>query len=339
MNRIRRRQPDVLVYSPLVALSRLLRAYKGNGDMGESSGDGTRQHRSLRMALRGHREREQKTQQDVAQAMEWSISKVVRIEIGDSLVSSSDLRQLLSLYGVESSAERERMLRWARAAKNQPWRAYLDVLSASFVRFLGYEAGASRVWQVQPHFVPEVMQVEGYARAMLGGSDVVPRSALAIERLIEVRMTRGKWLLGTHPPSVVVFLGEAVIRRVVGGPTVMREQLEYLIRVAGFEHVSMRVVPFAAGVYPGVRDAFVLLAFEDPQEPEVLHIESSSDSGTRDGTNGAASKASIDLRAYQNALEQLDALAVPEERTVALLRASLAALPQGIPERATSRAI
>jgi transcriptional regulator with XRE-family HTH domain len=295
--------------------------------MNEPGVDGARAHRHLRSALRRHRAQVELTQQDVAAAMEWSVSKVIRIELGDSLLSSSDLRHLLDLYRVVDSEHLDQMLRWARAAKHQPWRAYRDVHSASFLRFLAYEASASRIWHVQPHFVPGLFQSERYARALLSGSEVTARTAVTIDRLIDVRLRRQKILQSPNPPVIVVFLDESVIRRVVGGPAVMREQLEYLTHMSRTGQVSLRVMPFAEGVYPGVRDAFVRMAFEHPEDPEVLYVESAGDSVTRDEMDSAA-RTSLDLGAYQKSVQHLEAIALPEEASTALIRAAIATLSQ-----------
>jgi transcriptional regulator with XRE-family HTH domain len=293
-----------------------------------SAADGVRQHRNLRRALRLHRAHAQRTQQDVARAMEWSLSKVVRIENGDVRISVSDLAGLLRLYGIEDSGETERLLAWARASRNQPWREYRDVLTASFIRFLAYEAAASRIWHVQPHFVPGILQVERYARAFMTLSAVTPSSSTATDRRIEVRMQRQDILRAADPPAIVVFLDESVIRRVVGSPAIMREQLEHLLEVAATAKVSLRIMAFDAGIYPGIKEAFVRLAFDDPADPEVLYIENGGDVVTRDEPGSGDPRRSVDLGDYQKAIEHLDAVALSESASKALIRTAVAALPQ-----------
>ena len=122
-----------------------------------------------------------------------------------------------------------------------------------------------------PLLVPGLLQVEDYSRAVLGGAYVAP--ATHVDEKLRARRRRQRRLDGPNPPQVDVVLDEAVIRRAVGGREVMARQLRHLAEVSDRPHVSLRVVPFSAGLHPGLGGPFVILEFEDPAADPVLHLE------------------------------------------------------------------
>lgn len=291
--------------------------------MSRSAADGTLPHRRLRLALRGHRARAGFTQLEVATALEWSLTKVQRIENGDVRVSMPDLLALLSVYAVTDPDEIEQLRAWARAAQHQSWRSYRDVHSASFLRFLAYEANAARICYTATVVVPAPLQIEPYSRAMLGSSQIVAPSPAHIERLLDVGRQRRKILQGTHPPAIVAFLDESVIRRTVGGPAVMRDQLRHLVRVVESGRVSIRILPFSARTRPLARRDFILLTFADPQDPPVLQVEHTGGSVTFDEPSSFDSRKVADLRSYQEAIGCLADVALPEPASLALIQAAI----------------
>ena len=80
-------------------------------------------------------------------------------------------------------------------------------------------------------------------------------------------------LTGDDPPSYWAVLNEAVIRRVVGGPEVMRAQLDHIVKMAKLSHVTVQVLPFGAGVHPAMDGAFRVLGFPEAPDPDVVYQE------------------------------------------------------------------
>src|SRR5262245_15720282 len=123
--------------------------------------------RQLSYRLRAAREAAGFTQNDVAQAMEWSLSKVIRIETGAVGISVADLRWLVDKYGLAEgeAAELTQMVR----ASRQPawWQQYRGVLSQSFQVYLGYEMSASIIRNFEATLIPGLLQTEEYAAAVL----------------------------------------------------------------------------------------------------------------------------------------------------------------------------
>jgi Domain of unknown function (DUF5753) len=206
--------------------------------------------------------------------MEFSLSKLVRIESGQVGISIAELKVLLGHYGIDDAAEVERFVQMARASKEQQgwWTKYRDSTSSQYISFLGYENSASVIRQFEPMLIPGLLQTEDYARA------VVQELALSaskdqMDEWVELRMRRQEELFDRpSPPEMVFVLGEAALRFWVGGPEVMRRQLRRLRDDAKKDNVTIEVVPFSAGAHAGMKGPMVLLEFEGVEE-DVLFLE------------------------------------------------------------------
>lgn len=237
--------------------------------------------RRLRTELRQARTNAGLKQQAVADAMDWSLSKVIRIESGAVNISTNDLRALLRLYGIEGSADVEQFVELARASRESPWwSAYRDAASSAYLAYLGYESSASTIDQFHPIVVPGLLQHEDYIRAILQQSLRVAAEQ-DIKRRFELRLRRQQELFErSDPPDMTFVLDEAVLHRLVGGHDVMRRQLDHLRDAAARDNVTIQVVPFSAGAYPAMTEPFVildlpalgedLLYFEGPRESLVV---------------------------------------------------------------------
>jgi transcriptional regulator with XRE-family HTH domain len=269
----------------------------------------------LRSELRHRREEAGLTQEQAAAEMEWSLSKLVRIEAGTVSISINDLRALLGLYGVHDRSRIDDLLALARTARQRVWwTRYRDVLAQPYLEFIGCEADAATIRYFHPTVVPGPCQTEAYARAIItqGGPDELD-PAVADQRLA-LRMTRIKELLDrSHPPALTVLLDEAVIRRPVGGPAVMRAQLDHLVALATRSRVRLGVIPFAAGAHPGLYGSFVLFEFADPADDTVLYVEQAQTQMVlRDRPDHVAE--------YERIFARLAELALPARETITLLK-------------------
>lgn len=143
--------------------------------------------RRLQAAVRQARIDAGRTQPEVARALDWSLSKVVRIESGAVGVSTTDLKALLELYGVDDTPRVAAVLDDARRARRPAsWADYSDVYGKEFIAYLGFESSATEVRQFQAGLVPGLLQTEAYARSVL----TAVRKGDDIERLVEARMKR-----------------------------------------------------------------------------------------------------------------------------------------------------
>ncbi|MGW3415816.1 helix-turn-helix domain-containing protein [Streptomyces sp. NPDC000888] len=228
------------------------------------------QRRRLRERLRQLREARGLKQWQVAEALEWSNSKVIRIETGTVRVSITDFRALLQHYEVTDPALVTELTELARAARIQPWwDEYKKDAPRGFVLSLGYETNALRIRTFEPALVPGLLQTEEYALTvleLLGPPEkVASRAAL--------RLKRQERLFRDNGPDLHFIIDENAITRIVGNPSVMRRQLEHLQEMLDHSQVTLRFVPFGAGLYRHFRTSYVIFEFENPQAETVLYLE------------------------------------------------------------------
>jgi transcriptional regulator with XRE-family HTH domain len=227
--------------------------------------------RRLRSELRNSREAAAMTQRDVAVAMDWSQSKLIRIESGAVNISTNDLRALLSHYGMDSDRI-DTLVNVARAAREPtPWSAYKDVATPEYIAFLGYESSASIIRNFEPQFVPGLLQTEEYARTIL--SSFYAHSPYKIDHLVNLRMERQELLVRKPAARLHFIMDEAVIRRMAGGHDVMRRQLRHVQQLTEYPNITIRIVPFEQGIYPRLQVGYQLFQFPDPEDEYVLYIE------------------------------------------------------------------
>jgi transcriptional regulator with XRE-family HTH domain len=217
------------------------------------------------------------TQEQVAAAMEWSLSKLIRIEGGGVSISVSDMKSLLTLYQITDEDYVEELVAFARAARQRSWfTAFRDITSPQYVTFVGYEAAASIIRQFEPTLIPGQLQTEEYARAV-----TLEYAADRVDKLVEIRIRRQELL--EEPRRLFFFiLDEAAIRRQVGAPTnpgIMRRQLRNLIETARQPNITVEIVPFSAGVHPGMKGPFTVLEFPGDDE-DVLYLENARGGGS-----------------------------------------------------------
>jgi transcriptional regulator with XRE-family HTH domain len=264
--------------------------------------------RRLRIELRKAREEAGLTQRDASGALEWSLSKLIRLEAGTVSISVTDLRALLQLYGVTEAVHVAELEEAARGSKGPSWWApYSDMVQLQFAQYLGYEGAASSIRVYHPTLVPALFQTEDYTTAQ-----VAPRSsAEGARRTAELRTTRQERLLdGDQGPDVEVVLDESAVRRVIGGPGVMRQQLEHLKSLSRHPRVTMRVLPFSAGAHYSMGGSFILLGFKD--DDDLLYLE-----GVNDSTS---SRDDLALTArFQECFEDISGKAYEGDRMIELI--------------------
>ena len=233
--------------------------------------------RRLRTELRTARLNKELTQEQVARAMEWSLSKMNRIEKAKTGISTNDLKALLPLYGITDKERTEELLALARSARESSWWSrYSDIAPPTLLELMDYESAATAVSQFETTFVPGILQIEEYASAILQvfhGETSAPERVAA---LVDLRTRRRELLTREHAPKFSFVLDESVIQRVVGSPSIMSRQLESLVNAANLPNVTIQVVPFTAGSYPGMRGPFEVVEFDDTPDEIIMFVEEQS---------------------------------------------------------------
>lgn len=248
--------------------------------MSDSGASGsTVPRRQLGRYLRDLRGKARLTVKAAAEALEWSEAKIWRIETGQTSMRSLDVEQMCRVYGAPDDLT-EGLMGLAKETKGRGWwHSYGDVIPEGFDLYIGLEEAVSRLQWYEAELVPGLLQTEAYAHTLIR-TDNAGVSDDEIERRVHVRIARQALLTRvTAAPTIEVMLNEAVLRRPVGGPVVMAEQLERLAEVADYPNVSIRVIPFEAGLHHGLMSGpFVILRFPTngdgrEAEPPTVYVD------------------------------------------------------------------
>jgi transcriptional regulator with XRE-family HTH domain len=219
------------------------------------------QRQRIAAALRKARAKAGITQSQVAREMDWSPATVIRVEAGTHKIRRIDLEALLRLYNV-SPKLRTAILQAHEESRNEsPYAAFNTVAEVNYLIYLQYELSATSVRNFEHQLVPGLLQTEEYAEAVVKELEYL--SPEKIEPLVDLRMTRQELVSGRQdpqPPEMHFIIDEAVIRRNVGGPAVMRRQLEHLKGyVQHNPQVTVQIIPMSFGLYRLCQVPYVLL--------------------------------------------------------------------------------
>jgi hypothetical protein len=265
----------------------------------------------------------------VAEALDWSLSKVNRIESGEVTVSTTDLRALLALFGIADDARVDRLLENAKASRRRGWwdePKYREHLNPATMQLLQFETEASAIRVYQPTLVPGLLQTNEYAETILNLWDELPEAHRAVR--LEVRMRRREQVFSRpDPPQYFVILDESVLMREFGGLRVMAEQFREMLRMAAAPNIMIRVLPLANGTQIAMAGQFSIFDLGD-EENAILYRESA--------LGDEISQVLDDLRRRRHLFEQTWLQSLTVEASIRLIEARTAALLSAIDVRQPS---
>lgn len=213
------------------------------------------------------------SREDAGYAIRASHAKISRLELGRVGFKERDVADLLTLYGVTDPCDRSPLLALALQT-NAPgwWHKYGDLLPNWFEVYVGLEEAASIVRTYEVQFVPGLLQSPEYARAviMLVHSAA---SAEEVDRRVALRMTRQERLTRPDAPTLWAVMDEAVLRRPIGGPQVLRAQIDHLLKVTEMPNVRLQIMPFHRGGHAAAGGSFSILRFPGRDLPDVVYLE------------------------------------------------------------------
>jgi transcriptional regulator with XRE-family HTH domain len=252
--------------------------------------------------------------EDVAERAMFSPTKLSRLETGRVGASPRDIRDLCDIYGITDPAERDRLMALAREGKQRAWWQQYNL---PYKVYIGLEAEATSISDYNTDVVTGLLQVEGYARAIIAGSPEPPDDPAVIDQQVEARIRRQALLTRDEAPPFHCIVDEGALRRPIGGAAVMRAQLARIIEVAGFPNVTFQLIPFAVGAHPGLDSNFVILSFDQPLVNDVVYVE---------GVVGNLYlETAAELERYRRIFAQLRSIALNPEGSVAMVERIAAA--------------
>ncbi len=234
----------------------------------------TVRHRRLSTEMKQLREAVGLGAIEVAERMGWDRTKVNRIERGQwKRLNPQDVRALADCYGA-SEQHREALVTMAKEAKIKGWwERYSDVLGSG--TYIGLEAEASVLRSYEALLIPGLLQTPDYYEATLRG--LGRASEHEVRRRVEARQTRQQRLEDAKGLQLHALVDEAALRKLVGGPGVMREQLNYLAAANNRNNIEIRVAPDSAGAHAAVAGAFVIIEFPFCDGPTAVFLENAHD--------------------------------------------------------------
>lgn len=260
------------------------------------------QRAALGEMLRNLRLRAGKGTHEVEAELGWYAGKASRVETGMRGIVPAEATQLADLFEA-SKKERATLAQLALAARKRESPAHVADFAQTYVTF---ERQATNIDYYDGELIHALFQTERYARAVLatGSGDVAQR--------VSDRLARQDVLRGGNPPQVRMVLGEAALHVDVGGPDVMREQIEHLLKQRDRPNVSIRVVPFAAGAHRALGVGFYIVHVVSPAAIKRVYTEGLA--------NSTYIHESDEVSVYESTFADLWELAASDQESATILR-------------------
>jgi transcriptional regulator with XRE-family HTH domain len=225
----------------------------------------TLHRRRLARRLRQLREKVGMTLAEAAPKLDKTKSALGRIETGETIADPHLVRSMMDVYQTYD----EHLLDLARKAMKPGWWTPYGIRDRGF---LGLETDADEEWEHSLMYVPGLLQTVGYTRALLGAGRV-KWTKKQLENQVTARQIRQNRLTDEDAPiHLAAIIDETAFRKSIGGQDVMREQIRHLLQAAELDTVTIQVIPDEQGGHPGMDGAFIVLDFEDPEDPSLLYV-------------------------------------------------------------------
>ena len=270
--------------------------------------------RRLAAELRRLRAGAELSRENVEERTGINEATLYRIETARARPQRRTLVALLDLYDV-TDPQRADLLTISRGAEHQGWlQPYHSELPEEYTAYISFEAEAQSVRNYESLYIPGLLQTEDYARAgMVGGLPTA--SHTVVDQRVQARLERQALLTRDNPLQLWAIVDEAAIRRVVGGPQIMKAQLKHILEAAQAPNVTFQIISYDKGAHPGMSGSFVHMGFDDPLDPELVYIDTLA--------GDLFLEADADVRRYKLMFEHLQAIAMsPRETSAELVKAT-----------------
>ncbi|WP_327188093.1 helix-turn-helix domain-containing protein [Streptomyces sp. NBC_01334] len=194
---------------------------------------------------------------EVAELLMVSQPKISHLENGRRTISPRDVRDLCAIYGVTDPQVIDSLMEMARESGQQGWwHAYGDIPQSVYIAL---ETDATSLRTYEPMAIPGLLQTPAYAHAVIW--ETIPLLTVEGARTrLKVRLRRQHRIYDlARPLHLRVVLDETALRRAVGSPDIMREQLEHLNALGAEPHITVQILPYTAGAHPGLSGQFSVL--------------------------------------------------------------------------------
>ncbi|MGW0764003.1 helix-turn-helix domain-containing protein [Streptomyces sp. NPDC002676] len=273
----------------------------------------TTRRRQLGAMMRKLRARKGLTLEEAGRLVGVSKATVSRYETQAGPVKWIVIEALCREYGA-TEVERKSVVGLAKDAKQQGWwNSFADSIPESMNLLLTLEDEAVRESHFSCVYVPGLLQTRAYSTALQKANEV-PLEQAEIDRLVDIRMKRQEILTRSKPPRLWAILDESVIRRVVGSPQTMKDQLDRLLEANESPHITLQVLPFSKGAHAAALGSFVIIGGPEPTL-DVVYVDFH--------TGSLFLEKDEELGRYRLAFEYLQAQALDMEASSAVIHRAL----------------
>lgn len=266
----------------------------------------------LGQLLRKYRDEADLTLREAANYLERDSSTISRFEAGLYPPREDDVQALLTLYGVSDKKTREALQKLSVEVWQKGWwEGYAQDVDPSIIDYAWLEARAGRIKSFNTVVVPGLLQTPAYAEAVIRAVDPDVADS-QIDRWIEVRMIRQQVLTRPRPVAMTAVLDESVLRRPIGGPETLSEQLSHLATVAERSNIDIRILPESVGAHAAPDGSFKLFDMPEPY-PDLACIETPA---------GVIYVEADGIGRFTGAFERLESVALTSRESLTRLRKS-----------------
>ncbi|MET8826500.1 helix-turn-helix transcriptional regulator [Streptomyces sp. NPDC004610] len=238
-------------------------------------------------------------------------------------VVSTRITQIERASGAKPTLELTRALDSVLGADNLLIELWPYVHRESFPdwsqKYIAEQRRARVIREYAAHLVPGLLQTEAYARRVLSAGDTLT-SEKHLEERVALRLGRQLRLTMPDRPKLWVILDEAVLRRPIGGLTVIREQMTRLLEAAEEPHITLQVLPFEQTAHDFFGGSLSLLDL--PDDSEIAYTESSH--------YGHLIEEPKEIRSFALSYDRLRAVALPPRMSLDMIRSVLEVNHRGV---------
>lgn len=263
--------------------------------------------RRIRLAteLRRLRERAGMTATEAAQQLGTSSGQLSNVETARFGVSADRIRAMARTYSCSDQAYVDALASMAGDRTRGWWEQYRDILPVGLLDLAEFEHHATALRTAYTAHIPGLLQTADHAREVF--RQVVPElSPPEIEHRVSHRIKRQDVVYRANPIPYSAIVHEAALRMKFGGPEVARRQLEHLLVMSERPHITVLVIPFDAGAFPGSGQSLAYGLGPVPQL-DTVHLDQSHGSVLLD--------AEVQLAKYRTLLDRMDAVALGPQKS------------------------
>ncbi|HCA88704.1 MAG TPA: transcriptional regulator [Streptomyces sp.] len=226
-------------------------------------------------------------------------ARISNIEAGRIGISPARLRTLACNYDCADEALVNALCMMASERGRHWWEEYRGILPTALLDLAEFEHHAVRLRTAQTSHVPGLLQTVDHARVVFQ-QGVPPLPPHEVEHRLSLRLKRQAVFHGNEPTLYTAVVHEAALHMQFGGEAVARAQLEHIIEMSERDNITVLVIPFRAGAFPGAGQSF---GFAEGAVPQLDTVQLDASHGS------VLLYAEAQLEKYRKLLARLEAIA------------------------------